>query len=165
MSRQGEKRRVVYRHPLGRYEVTETTGVNIMGDTYHIREAELTPERDARGLLTNADKRAVGNYATRNDPITEDEKKKICKMYVSGRTVVQVAGEFCRSYDAINNVLKEKDIRQSEKKGRKWTTTERQTVALMYMEHHDVADIAAAVGRSMSAVSNVLATMRRREEI
>lgn len=65
-------KQVVYRHPLGRYEVTETTGVNIMGDTYHIREAELTPERDVRGLLTNADKRAVGNYATRNDPITED---------------------------------------------------------------------------------------------
>ena len=165
MSRQGETKRVVYRHPLGRYEVIETTGVNIMGDTYHIREAELTPEWDARGLLTNADKRAVGNYATRNDPITEDEKKKICKMYASGRTVAQVAGEFCRSYDAINNVLKEKNIRQSEKKGRKWTTTERQTVAMMYMEHHDVADIAAAVGRSMSAVSNVLATMRRREEI
>ena len=56
MSRQGETKRVVYRHPLGRYEVTETTGVNIMGDTYHIREAELTPEWDTRGLLTNADK-------------------------------------------------------------------------------------------------------------
>lgn len=56
MSRLGEKKRVVYRHPLGRYEVTETTGVNIMGDTYHIREAELTPEWDTRGLLTNADK-------------------------------------------------------------------------------------------------------------
>ena len=61
MSRRGAKNRseqasVIYRHPKGRFEVIETVGVNFMGDTYSIREAVLTPERDARRLLTDADK-------------------------------------------------------------------------------------------------------------
>ncbi len=47
---------MIYRHPKGRFEVIETVGVNFMGDTYSIREAVLTPERDARRLLTDADK-------------------------------------------------------------------------------------------------------------
>lgn len=34
----------------------ETTGRNVFGGTYSIREAVLTPERDARRLLTDADK-------------------------------------------------------------------------------------------------------------
>ena len=61
MSRRGAKKRseqasVIYRHPQGRFEVIETTGRNVFGGTYSIREAVLTPERDARGLLTDADK-------------------------------------------------------------------------------------------------------------
>ena len=77
MSRQSEKQRIVYRHPLGRYEVIEVTGVNIMGDTYRIREAELTPERDARGLLNDADKIAPPILAIPEDPPQKRTRKVI----------------------------------------------------------------------------------------
>lgn len=47
------RERIVYRHPKGRFEVVETIGTNMMGNTYRFREAVLTPEKDERGLLTN----------------------------------------------------------------------------------------------------------------
>ncbi len=45
------KEKVVYVHPEGRFEVVERTGTNRWGDTYQIREAFLTPDKDARGQL------------------------------------------------------------------------------------------------------------------
>lgn len=41
----------------------ETTGRNVFGGTYHIREAVLTPERDARELLSDADKPEREGYS------------------------------------------------------------------------------------------------------
>lgn len=54
---------MIYRHPQGRFEVIETTGRNVFGGTYSIREAVLTPERDVRGLLTDADKPEREGYS------------------------------------------------------------------------------------------------------
>lgn len=41
----------------------ETTRRNAFGGTYSIREAVLTPERDARRLLTDADKPEREGYS------------------------------------------------------------------------------------------------------
>lgn len=49
-----EKKRVVYRHPKGRFEVVEVSGRNMMGQAYRYREAHLTPARDSRGFVPRA---------------------------------------------------------------------------------------------------------------
>lgn len=43
--------------------MVETTGRNAFGSTYSIRETVLTPKRDVRGLLTDADKPEREGYS------------------------------------------------------------------------------------------------------
>lgn len=43
--------RIAWRHPRGRFDVIEFQGTSPLGAPYRLREAVLTPERDARGIL------------------------------------------------------------------------------------------------------------------
>lgn len=64
------EQRIVYRHPRGRFDVIEFCGKSPFGTPFSIREAFLTPERDARGLF-HVDKQAGGNHRV---PVPEIEK-------------------------------------------------------------------------------------------
>lgn len=50
-------KKVIWRHPRGRFVVVESSGTNQMGTPYRIREAILTPEHDRRGQINAADSR------------------------------------------------------------------------------------------------------------
>ena len=60
--------KTVYRHPKGRFEVRETTH-HAFGNTYVVREAFLTPDKDRRrlpealGELQKSDEAACEKFA------------------------------------------------------------------------------------------------------
>lgn len=110
---------MIYRHPLGRFEVVETTGRNMFGDTYRMphdlheltREAVLTPERDVRGLLHEEDLIDAGWHKSKSgEPISDDEKARICRMYQDGATMQDIAARMGRGPDAVRKVLIKHDM-------------------------------------------------------
>lgn len=158
MSRQSEKQRIVYRHPLGRYEVIEVTGVNIMGDTYRIREAELTPERDVRGVLTNTDKVALpqplpDSIRSKRDVkrISDAERARICDMWRQGRSIRQIANELLRSDNTINDFLKRNGMRKPKDRAL-WTEKDTLHAKKLLAQRMTFRQIAVEMGRSMGTV-------------
>lgn len=160
MSRQSEKQRIVYRHPLGRYEVIEVTGVNIMGDTYRIREAELTPERDVRGLVTNADKvvpaiiRSMPEEPVqkrRFQKINADEAKRIERLWRQGFSIRQIANELLRSDNTINDFLKRNGMRKPKDRAL-WTEKDTLHAKKLLAQGMTFRQIAVEMGRSMGTV-------------
>lgn len=119
MKRQSEQASVIYRHPQGRFEVIETTGTNSFGGTYSIREAVLTPERDARGLLTDADKYDQNQQKVNRTPLSEEEKETICTLYQDDVSVVEIAGYIGRGEAMVRRVLDQRGLRKIAARGRK----------------------------------------------
>lgn len=125
MSRRDAKRRseqasVIYRHPQGRFEVIETTGRNAFGSTYSIREAVLTPERDVRGLLTDADKYDPEQMnSKKRTPLSEEEKETICTLFRDDVSVAEIAGYIGRGEVMVRRVLDQRGLRKIAAKGRK----------------------------------------------
>lgn len=98
----------------------ETTGTNLFGDTYHIREAVLTPKADARGLLTDADKYDPGEMlAKKRTPLSEKEKETICTLYQDDVSVAEIAGYIGRGEAIVRRVLDQRGLRKIAAKGRK----------------------------------------------
>ena len=64
------ERKIVYRHPRGRFDVIEFCGKSPFGPPFSVREAFLTPEMDERGIF-HVDKQAGGNH---HAPVPEVEK-------------------------------------------------------------------------------------------
>lgn len=124
MSRRDAKKRseqasVIYRHPQGRFEVIETTGRNAFGGAYSIREAVLTPERDARGLLTDADKYDQNQQKVNRTPLSEEEKDTICALFQDDVPVAEIAGYIGRGEVIVRRVLDQRGLRKITAKGRK----------------------------------------------
>lgn len=97
----------------------ETVGVNFMGDTYSIREAVLTPERDVRGLLTDADKYEQNQQKVNRTPLSEEEKETICTLYQDDVSVAEIAGYIGRGEVMVRRVLDQRGLRKIATKGRK----------------------------------------------
>ena len=104
------KREIIYRHPLGRFVVIEKTGVTVFGEKYAVREAVLTPERDRRGLLHDADRKAPVIAAQQADEpkkprcrpfstVTDSEKADIAQMFRDGMNMKAISAEMnlCRT--------------------------------------------------------------------
>lgn len=117
--RRSEQASVIYRHPQGRFEVIETTGRNAFGGTYSIREAVLTPERDARGLLTDADKYDQNQKTVNRTPLSEEEKETICTLFQDDVSVADIAGYIGRGEVMVRRVLDQRGLRKITAKGRK----------------------------------------------
>ena len=111
---------MIYRHPQGRFEVIETTGRNAFGSTYSIREAVLTPERDVRGLLTDADKYDPEQMnSKKRTPLSEEEKETICTLYQDDVSVAEIAGYIGRGEVMVRRVLDQRGLRKIAARGRK----------------------------------------------
>lgn len=86
MKMQGVKNRnaqqsVIYIHPLGRFVVVETSGTNLFGEKYRTREAVMTPQQDARGMLSEADWTfAEQVHKKAYTKVSDEEVREICKM-------------------------------------------------------------------------------------
>lgn len=96
----------------------ETTGRNAFGGIYRIREAVLTPERDARGMLTDADKYDPDKQIKRT-PLSEEEKETICTLFQDDVSVAEIAGHIGRGEVIVRRVLDQKGLRKIAAKGRK----------------------------------------------
>lgn len=96
----------------------ETTGRNAFGGTYHICEAVLTPKRDVRGLLSDADKYDPEQQIKRT-PLSEEEKETICTLYQDDVSVAEIAGYIGRGEVMVRRVLDQRGLRKIAAKGRK----------------------------------------------
>lgn len=142
----------------------ETVGVNFMGDTYSIREAVLTPKRDARRLLSDADKYDPEQQIKRT-PLSEEEKETICTLFQDDVSVADIAGYIGRSVDMVRRVLDQKGLRKRVPKGRAWTDEERKTIVRMWHQGYSMQAIGAAVDRTWKAVSQEIHSMRKRQAL
>lgn len=170
MSRQSEKQRIVYRHPLGRYEVIETTCVNIMGDTYRIREAVLTPGRDARGRLSDAVRKAPPiAQALPEEPVQKrrfqkigsDEAKRIEQLWRQGFSVRQIADDCGRADSSIRAFLCMHGLRQPGVKVI-WTKEDDETAIRLWKAGWSKTRIAEHIGCKMSTVAAHLRKMGKK---
>lgn len=79
--------RVVYRHPMGRFEVVEREYRALGGNTYTVREAVLTPAKDARGFASDYEPveqkvmPAVGKVRAARPQVTPDERREWVLMH------------------------------------------------------------------------------------
>ena len=97
----------------------ETKGRNVFVGTYSIREAVLTPERDARGLLTDADKYDQNQQKVNRTPLSEEEKETICTLYQDDVSVVEIAGYIGRGEVMVRRVIDQRGLRKIAARGRK----------------------------------------------
>ena len=130
------REKIVYRHPKGRFEVVERSGKDIFGNLYRIREARLTPEKDERGLLTNA---ALPVPVLRDRPaepqrdkpkttrggwrkkLTDEEKTWIRRLFENGMSMKQIAREISRSDTVVRDYLTDEAKLRTPRGWRAWT--------------------------------------------
>ena len=164
MSRLGEKKRIVYRHPLERYEVVETTGVNQMGEPYRFREAVLTPGRDARGRLTDADKVAPAWHKEKakalpdapkekrlRKPFTEDEKQRVRTMYRQGFSIQEIATDLNRNHSTIYTYLVKNGLHGNMER-EEWTDQHDKIALALWNQGYSLRRIAEQMGKAKSTV-------------
>ena len=163
-----ESKKVVYRHPQGRFEVVEVSGRNMMGETYRYREAHLTPARDSRGFVprtrpvyTPAPKTGEpplvpktnrrGGSRTR---LSEEEKRTICMLWNDGATMNDIAKQIRRTYTAVRKYLTLDAQLRTPSKNR-WTEQERAEARRLTRLGYTQSEIAQMLGRSIAAVEHV----------
>ena len=168
------KTRVLFRHPKGRFDVIERCGVGALGRDYCIRETVLTPERDSRGQLTDADLQAPPiafaiHPTAQEEPkkrtsgrkhLTEPEKRKICTMWRQGWSIGQISAAVGCSSAAVRRALDEKGVREIEKR-RPWTQEETALAVQLWREGISQRMIAERLGRKRSTVARQLQSMAR----
>lgn len=142
----------------------ETVGVNFMGDTYCIREAVLTPKRDVRRLLSDADKYDPEQQIKRT-PLSEEEKETICTLYQDDVSVAEIAGYIGRGEVMVRRVLDQRGLRKIVATRRQWTDEERKTIVRMWRQGYSMKAIGDEVGRTWKAVSQEIHSMRKRQAL
>ena len=139
-------------------------GVNFMGDTYCIREAVLTPKRDVRRLLSDADKYDPEQQIKRT-PLSEEEKETICTLYQDDVSVADIAGYIGRGEVMVRRVLDQRGLRKIVATRRQWTDEERKTIVRMWRQGYSMKAIGDEVGRTWKAVSQEIHSMRKRQAL
>lgn len=161
-----EKKRIVYQHPMGRFQVIETEGINAFGNICRIRVAVLTPKMDKSGMLTDADKydQEIPKHKC-NAKLSEEEVKTICELYQDDVTVMEIAKYIGRGLDVVRRVLDRTGLRPRVKKSRSWTDEERKKVYQMWKQQCSMKEIGEAVDRTWKAVAQELSNMRKRQAL
>ena len=102
--------RVVYRHPMGRFEVVEREYRALGGNTYTVREAVLTPEKDARGFASDYEPAevmpTVGKVRAARPQVTPDERCEWVLMHRNGAELRDIADAFGRNMDTVRSHLR-----------------------------------------------------------
>ena len=104
--------RVVYRHPMGRFEVVEREYRALGGNTYTVRETVLTPEKDARGFASDYEPveqkvmPAVGKVRAARPYVTPDERREWVLMHRNGAELRDIADAFGRNAVTVRSHLR-----------------------------------------------------------
>ena len=164
------RERIVYRHPKGRFEVIERSGTDIFGNLYHIREAQLTPEKDERGLLTNPampapvlwdrpepqqDKPKTLRGGVRKK-LTDEEKTWIRRLFADGMTMKQIAKEIGRTDSVVRSYLTDEAKLRTPRGWRAWTDEEREEARWLYASGMTLHQVGKVMGRTFSAVKHAM---------
>ena len=164
-----ESKKVVYRHPKGRFEVVEVSGRNMMGQAYRYREAHLTPARDSRGFLPRAKATFTPATKTGEPPLvpktnrrggsrtrlSEEEKRTICMLWNDGATMNDIAKQIRRTNTAVRKYLTLDAQLRTPSKMRGWTEQERAEARRLFRLGYTQSEIAQMLGRSIAAVEHV----------
>lgn len=146
--------------------MVETTGRNMFGEPYCIREAVLTPEQDTRGLLHEQDLTAGKDkgflsYAKADG----EEQARICKMYQDGIPMQNIATRLGRAPKTVRKILIKNGLRKPHDGINVWTDEERRTLVQMYFKGESYAAIGKAVGRTSRAVAKEARRLRKQQAI
>ena len=104
--------KVIYRHPMGRFEVVEREYRALGGSTYKVREAILTPAKDARGFASEFEPverkvlPTVGKVRAARPQVTPDERREWVLMYRNGAELRDIADAFGRNVDTVRSHLR-----------------------------------------------------------
>lgn len=104
--------KVIYRHPTGRFEVVEREYRALGGSTYTVREAILTPAKDARGFASDYEPveqkvmPAVGKVRAARPQVTPDERCEWVLMHRNGAELRDIADAFGRNVDTVRSHLR-----------------------------------------------------------
>lgn len=109
--------RIVWRHPRDRFDVIEFQGTSPLGTPYRIREAVLTPERDARGIL-HKEKPPEPEFTVRKSTarrhsyrrIGRKEAVMIADMYQAGYSCNRIAQALGRDHTSIGEFIRRNRI-------------------------------------------------------
>ena len=108
-----QKSRVIFRHPLGRFDVVEVSGRGALGAPFCLHTTVWTPERDARGLLNTPAEEVVDQVLDTPHPscklaaleLTEAERTMILDMHEIGWPSSKIARCLRRSAGTIYSFL------------------------------------------------------------
>lgn len=92
-----KRRRVIWRHPQGRFELRETEHYSLFDHcTYYTRECVFTPQDDARGLCSEV---PTGIFVPElctsqkgvQGPVSDADVDQWCEWYKAGKNVADIA--------------------------------------------------------------------------
>ena len=151
-----ENTRVIWKHPLGRFELRETEHYSLFEHrTYVTRECVFTPEVDARGLASDV---CVPYQPPEDKPrrvfrqVTPEEEEQFADLYRDGMLVREIARKFGRSDTTIAAALRRQGCRLQPRVY--WTDSEVRKAVKMRKAGAMYKEIGAALGKSEGAVQD-----------
>lgn len=162
--------RVLYRHPKGRFEVHETVGHSALGRTYRIREAFLTPQKDARGTFSRkapqvtileAPKKAEQRGGARRR-FTETELQSMKQLFHKGKSVSEISKQLGRSESAVRRALTKAGLREAVPRNG-WSADDLELAQELRAKGMTCRAIGRELGRTEAAVESVLKYERKRK--
>ena len=101
-----------------------------------------------------------GRYAKFNEPWTTDETEELKQMAVDGISRAEMSAQLGRSPNAIKMKLQSLGLYVPKPAARPWTPADEDALVKMYREGVSFAELAAAFGRTESAILSRLIRLR-----
>ena len=101
-----------------------------------------------------------GRYAKFNEPWTTDETEELKQMAADGVTRTEMSAQLGRSPNAIKMKLQSLGLYVPKPAARPWTPADEDALVKMYREGVSFAELAAAFGRTESAILSRLIRLR-----
>lgn len=159
--------RVVYRHPMGRFEVVGREYRALGGNTYTVRETVLTPEKDVRGFTSDyepAEQKvmpAVGKVRAARPQVTPDERREWVLMHRNGAELRDIAGAFGRNVDTVRSHLRRAGEIAPERNY--WKREEARRALALWRQGMSFKRIAAELGKTPMSVMKKIERMKCEE--
>lgn len=156
--------RVVYRHPMGRFEVVEREYRALGGSTYKVREARLTPEKYARGFAPDYEPverkvmPGVGKVRAARPQVTPDERREWVLMYRNGAELRDIADAFGRNVDTVRSHLRRAG--EIAPVRNYWKREEARRALVLWRQGASFRRIAAELGKTPMSVMKKIERMK-----
>ena len=160
---QKQAKRVIWKHPKGRFEVQETEHYSLFDHrTYYTRECVFTPQDDLRGLCSEVPAydmvpEELKNRGRQMPRVTDEEKQQFAEMHRCGMPLRAIAKETGRSTKVISDALEKLGLRDKQhKKAGSWSEEELRKAVDMRKHGYLFREIGEELGKSRNAVQNKL---------